>query len=417
MTFASHSSTSRSKIRPGSPPGATPEWNGSTQVGPLYNWVVSILQYLDSNPVANAINQERVYTDDTFNNNGVSNRRFFQNHIRLLTCPEDDTILPGKGNLSYVVNGGFSRWPGATTWNEAEGRFEGVFPPGLHGSANGVAASYGTPMDWGTPMARRTGVMFLSTAQGNTPWDVQTTAASITDGASTTVLLTENVHAGYAKAGNPYSGGAEINWAAPLANSVMFFGSDNICGGPGHAFPGNGQCLADQGLAPVKTAYGIVSGPSWGDANRPGTFESINGALRGENVPEGGSPYPSSRHAGGISAVFCDGSTQFISDTIDGAVWARLITPSGSQDPPDVEPGPDLERFRLAPIKSLNDVEFYKFQPGSSRPASTKPTTPILVLILIVGISIPLGIIRLLIHRRGRQGPPPPSLYDRWLDG
>ena len=30
----------------------------------------------------------------------------------------------------------------------------------------------------------------------------------------------------------------------------------------------------------------------------------------------------------------CDGSTKFLSETIDGEVWAKLITPAGSQLPP-----------------------------------------------------------------------------------
>jgi hypothetical protein len=36
---------------------------------------------------------------------------------------------------------------------------------------------------------------------------------------------------------------------------------------------------------------------------------------------------PSSNHAGGVLATFCDGHTQFISDTIDYSVYQHLMTP------------------------------------------------------------------------------------------
>jgi len=61
------------------------------------------------------------------------------------------------------------------------------------------------------------------------------------------------------------------------------------------------------------------------------TLENIN---FGVNLTDEGSfPYPSSYHSGGINVVCCDGSAHFISDTIDGTVWAKLVTPSGSKLP------------------------------------------------------------------------------------
>ncbi|MEO6812044.1 MAG: DUF1559 domain-containing protein, partial [Isosphaeraceae bacterium] len=72
-------------------PDAEPRGNGSTQVGPLYSWVVSILPYVDQLDIANSIHRERVYTDDTRDDSGISNRRLFQSHISYLICPEDDT--------------------------------------------------------------------------------------------------------------------------------------------------------------------------------------------------------------------------------------------------------------------------------------------------------------------------------------
>lgn len=302
---------------------------GGVQAGPLYSWVVDILPYIDQNDLYNGYNRNRVYLNPDAAN-GNTNFAIGNTFIKILTCPVDDSTVPGKGNLTYVVNGGFSRWNG----------FAGS-PSGWN--ASGVSPTNGPALVWNNAsdaanmqIAKKTGVMFLGTAQGNLPWDMKTTSSSITDGSSTTLLLSENVLAGYAEAGNAYAGlqnaptppAPVINWAAPHPNFVMFFGSDNVCNG------GSGQCYNDAGLAPFMEAGSGTpeTGPSWGFANRNGTQENINASLS-LGFEEGGSPYASSRHPGGVNVVMCDGSARFISDTIDGRVWAKLLTPAGGSLP------------------------------------------------------------------------------------
>ena len=48
---------------------------------------------------------------------------------------------------------------------------------------------------------------------------------------------------------------------------------------------------------------------------------------------QGESPYINSGHPTGTNFVFCDGHVSFLSDTIDGTVYAKLITPAGSRLP------------------------------------------------------------------------------------
>jgi len=61
------------------------------------------------------------------------------------------------------------------------------------------------------------------------------------------------------------------------------------------------------------------------------TSESIN---YGYNLTvEGTFPYPYSGHTGGINTFFCDGSSKFIKETIDGTVYSKIITPAGSRLP------------------------------------------------------------------------------------
>ena len=167
--------------------------------------------------------------------------------------------------------------------------------------------------------AIRTGVMFLGTNTGRSRWDAVTRPSSLYDGSSTTVLLSENLLAGYS-VNSPYSNQTPTNWASPHPNYSMFVGSDNIC---------QGGCLT-AGLR--ASGGGTVDGSGWAQANRKGSFEAINdfGNLLAQNL-NGSFPYPSSSHADGVNVAMCDGSVRFIKNTIDGTTWSKLITPAGGK--------------------------------------------------------------------------------------
>jgi len=311
--------------------------------GPLYSWVVDILPYIDANDLYNGFNRNVPFFDTVQGASSTNNFTIGNKFVKILTCPEDDTVQPNQGNLSFVVNGGFTRWPGYSVGANA------LNPIGFVGTANPVGPN-GTAtapsMDWGSNVARKTGVMFLGTSAGNAPWDTRTTSSSITDGSSNTILLSENLAAGYTPTDTVGIGltttwptsppSIIINWSAPHPNFVMFIGSDNICGGSGHSSPGSGACNADTGntqpsLTPVNVNGTITDGLSWLDANRPGSLENINAGLA--VGVEGGSPYASSRHPGGVNVVMCDGSAHFVTETINATVWAKILTPAGSQLP------------------------------------------------------------------------------------
>ena len=104
----------------------------------------------------------------------------------------------------------------------------------------------------------------------------------------------------------------------------MFVGSDKICGT-------SGNCVtAGLGIQPANPQ---IDGPGWKFANfKQATFlEYINA---GNSVSlEGRSPFPNSGHSGGMNVLFCDGSARFISDTIDGTIWAKALTPQGGNLP------------------------------------------------------------------------------------
>jgi len=125
----------------------------------------------------------------------------------------------------------------------------------------------------------------------------------VIDGLSQTIILSENVAAG-----------GHINtpgWAAPGRIYNSFFLSGYICD--------NGSCT------PGHVHYSRAN-----DHSDPlYRTEAINAS---RNVPDGMGPWPSSFHVGeGVHVLFGDGHVQFISEEIDGTVYAALISPQGTR--------------------------------------------------------------------------------------
>jgi prepilin-type N-terminal cleavage/methylation domain-containing protein len=305
-------------------------------VGPLHSWVVDILPYIDNQALYNDFNRNQVYFSSVVNG-ATNNLTISSTDIGILTCPNDDTVIQEAGNLTYVVNSGFNRyWYSPNGWN-------GAVIPGT--TAHEVL--FGANIAEARNNAKRTGVFWPGTLSGTKPWDYKTTASAITDGASTTIMMTENTLAG-ASASSAYAGGVVTNWASAHPNFVAFMASDNVCtGGDGSLNCTDGQ-LQPQ---PDPSTGKVVDGVGWALANNKTSMENING---GRAVPtEGGFPFPNSLHPGVIVAVMCDGSTKVISDTIDGTVWAKVMTPSGEYLPPTVgTSGTTLPGFKQLPVNA-----------------------------------------------------------------
>jgi prepilin-type processing-associated H-X9-DG protein len=120
---------------------------------------------------------------------------------------------------------------------------------------------------------------------------------SVYDGLSQTFLLAENVRAGYDPS-TPYSG-----WASPDPNYTSVYFSSDVC-------------------KSLKCSAGNVD---WSIANSGS--QQINASL----TESEGSPWPSSFHPGGANFVFADGHLRFISQDVDGAVYAALFSPQGGK--------------------------------------------------------------------------------------
>jgi len=119
------------------------------------------------------------------------------------------------------------------------------------------------------------------------------------DGASTTVLLSERCGAGV---------GIQPGWN----------GNSNI------------------NVAASATGYRNYSGSNWGtlDSTTPLIFLLPTSNTAQKVIGSASDPYrfPSSNHPGGVQAVFADGHTLFIRDSIDLQTYCHLLT-SNSQNP------------------------------------------------------------------------------------
>jgi prepilin-type N-terminal cleavage/methylation domain-containing protein/prepilin-type processing-associated H-X9-DG protein len=259
------------------------------RVFPSHNWVVDLLGYVDRPDIFNVWDLNKTVLD-------APNADLAKLSLRVLVCPADITAS-GQGDLSYATNGGF----GPT------GVIKGVddCPCGPDGqpidfNGNGIACPSDVRLD-GDPSDKEiyfaTGMFFLEsykvpgTTRHHTPDDV-------VDGLSNTILLAENVRAGY----DPFW--PQASWATPQPYRASVFIPAGVCDAatcsPGHVH----YVKANQG---------------------PG---SINSGL---NSPEGEAPWPNSYHSGGVYFLFGDGRVKFVSQQIGGGVYASLLSPQGAR--------------------------------------------------------------------------------------
>ncbi len=257
--------------------------------GSFRSWVVAILPYIDQSNLYNQWDVDKNYKAPV-------NAPLANTHIPVLTCPDDVTEVAGKGNLTYVVSSGigFSALIGGIhdcPVGPSSGKLD------LNG--NGITCNSSTQGD-GTPSDReiffQMGLFFNETWKGIIRAKRHHQMSGLTDGASNTMLISENIRTGY----NPDSPDSS-NWASPNPYLTSFY-IGNPCL--------NGNCSAGN------VNYNLANSGS----------SKINA---GVTQPEGSAPYPNSLHEGGVNVGYCDGHIQFLSADIDGKVYAALASPQG----------------------------------------------------------------------------------------
>lgn len=229
--------------------------------------------------------------------------------IELFVCPSDTDAIAAADTpaLSYSVNAGAPDWNNATFLAETGGGdtiANGVFHNLYEYGARQLKA----------PLAR------LST---------------ITDGAGTTIMLSENCHKSY----EPISAGAP-------ARFTWLFGTEQHLGivWVVSEAPQPGNSMVDQERI-----------------NRVGDDAYNNNPVFDPNSPR--FARPASNHGPGVNVAFFDGHSKFLSDNIEYIVYQQLLSAQGKKcvDPVDhdlnLSPGDPIHTFRNAPPLSEADFE------------------------------------------------------------
>jgi prepilin-type N-terminal cleavage/methylation domain-containing protein len=329
---------------------------------PMHNWVVDVLGYIEHADIyelwrdsatsgtgmVTLTQFDTPLTAGSFVKGQADHYGLGQTYLALLVCPNDSTVQSGQGNLSYGVNGGFTRvW-----WAETGGTNGGLGDPASNFTGGEPRDNQGNTLLFCGPLsttaptvsgrdaqkaAQNMGLMWPGSLKGNTPYDVRRTIASISDGTSTTIMAGECLKLGYVPPGvgtapwydstrdrgdgNPFEG----TWANPDPDYSTFRVSDDVCAAGNCQTPGTDTVDRDgDGTNDFELDWGRANSSS-STANANSDPESINGAFAANE----GWNYLSSFHPGGVVVVMCDGSTRFLNQEIDGEVLVQLTSPAG----------------------------------------------------------------------------------------
>jgi prepilin-type N-terminal cleavage/methylation domain-containing protein/prepilin-type processing-associated H-X9-DG protein len=266
-----------------------------------HSWVVPLLAWLDRADMAVEWNWFLPFNDP-------ANAKLTSLGIPVLVCPDDFTVVPGHGNLSYAVNGGFG-WSAGSPAHQCPSSFHILGTPPYYApldyNGDGIACPPGKPPEQADrTLFFQTGLFFFETwpqGRGGTEEVLHHTPDSILDGASNTIMMSENLRAGY----DPLK---DTSWATPWPTNNTFYVSSYVC--------------ENRSCAPGKVDYRRANDGS----QEPYRLEAINAA---RDQAEGEAPWPSSLHSGGVHTAFADGHIQFLSEQVEGAVYAALISPQG----------------------------------------------------------------------------------------
>jgi prepilin-type N-terminal cleavage/methylation domain-containing protein/prepilin-type processing-associated H-X9-DG protein len=229
--------------------------------------------------------------------------------VQAFTCPDDTDSFRQPGGLSYVANAGFisnAVWGLNNETFNAGGTYHQLYLldwNNIHGSSTDGTSSGGTPNQGDSHIAAATGVFWRPDAVNN--YQSSMDYISTGDGATTTIMLAENLQAG------PWWG----YYTDQIGFGLMVNQGGSVPSAP--FSPGNNALVLNT------IAGGGVQ------ASYASTPFAINNAAAGYNSHSLGIPRPSSQHIGGVNVVMCDGSSRFINENINLDVYAKLLTSNG----------------------------------------------------------------------------------------
>jgi prepilin-type N-terminal cleavage/methylation domain-containing protein len=264
-----------------------------------HGWVLTVLPYLEQQNLYQEYDLKLPYLDS-------DNFALTQTHLPVLTCPVDDTVIDGQGNLSFAVNLGFG-WTIPddlpATWHQDTGEL----PIDLNGDGHtGPQDSFVDKVGTDKEIFYRSGLFFVENWPQRTGTVRHHRVSTILDGASNTIMLAENVRSGY----DPYTGDT---WGSPHPLRNGFILSGDVCVAA--------RCTT------ANVDYARANRQMDRQADPPPTRrEYLNAGL---DQPEGESPWATSWHDGGLFVCFADGRVTFLSEQVSGDVFAASLSPQG----------------------------------------------------------------------------------------
>ena len=273
---------------------ANPAITGDSDV--IVSWGASLFPYMENDQLYN-------HFKDGFSQIRAGNlsANDLKVQVSIFICPSSPINSDGIGlPMSYVANGGIVACNSNGFFTDDNGAANGVFVDRV-----GVAPSGKCNLDAG----------------GNIVYNSRkVTLDSLTDGASNTVLLSENLQASpWANPNNLYGidadtvspvllqNGLTFCWPLPSGTNETPFGGlcdPNIAWGPANFIPNRINFCNTRSIAEG----------AWNMTNMDGAAKDYTYAR------------PSSMHPGVVVAVFADGSTRTISEQANENVFKKIIT-------------------------------------------------------------------------------------------
>jgi prepilin-type N-terminal cleavage/methylation domain-containing protein len=328
---------------------------GGTAAGsgnPGMSWVAQIIGYMDQPAIARQILQNGGIIMPNSAGNGFNaftgvdptNTGSFRALpiIGPLTCPDDVNNNNSPGGLSYAGNAGYIN---ATTWATPADLGPTAHDSTLISWSNGLATS--TPaLD--AKIEHATGIFWRRDASG-----VALTQDSVQrgDGSTATIMIAENVNAGYWADFFPATpGGTTVPQRRDLQTGYIGFGlsvASTALGTtpqtykvdftkPSGSFNVDNTNFANVELQTASPSFGSNLNPNnatpvlWvitdgtAGANDPSPNSNLLSATNGQT------PRASSNHPSVFCVCFCDGHATPLSQNMDMGVYMRALTPEGT---------------------------------------------------------------------------------------
>ncbi len=273
-----------------------------------YGWPVQILALIDEPAMARQIQAE-----------GLASFPLLP-QIASFTCPDDQNNDGVPGGFSYPANVGYIA---SNLW--------GTTVDVLHTGNSGTGIVFGPNIKTGYA----TGVFARRTAVDDgfrASFDYVTQG----DGATNTVLISENLQAGNAQADDFAGTGIRRGWASRFTGETGF-GLSIAIDGSREPDPAKLTGLIGDNVATASKVERLYLNNGFSLSDGAG-FD--NAAINSNIDADPGTAWrPSSNHPNSVNVFYCDGHGAPMSELIDKFVYARLLTSNGARFGQFIDPG------------------------------------------------------------------------------